>query len=91
LNILARTARDFKFRAGFPALSFFNPGAFLMINYNDFTFPRDLKPSVKQTFTLSVEQLAFLCLLAEKFNLTDDELKLVEYLVYRECKAISLN
>jgi hypothetical protein len=51
----------------------------------------NFKPAVNQPFSLSLEQLSFLSLLAEKFNLTDDELKLTEYLVTQECRNISID
>lgn len=78
-------------------LSWIIPALFLilgvtMIKYTDFNFPQKVKPTYKkQCFTLNLEQLSFLFLLSEKFNLTDDELKLFEFLVYNQCKAISLN
>jgi hypothetical protein len=53
--------------------------------------PKDVKQSVNQSFSLTLEQLSFLYLLSEKFNLIDNELKLVEYLVTKECKTISIN
>ena len=63
-----------------------------MIKYTDFNFAKKAKPSYgKQRFTLTAEQLSFLCLISEKFNISDEELKLIEFLVYNECRMVSLN
>ena len=63
-----------------------------MIKYTDFNFAKKAKPSYgKQRFTLTAEQLSFLCLISEKFNISDEDLKLIEFLVYNECRMVSLN
>lgn len=63
-----------------------------MIPYNEFNLKQGFKPCYgKQPFSLTLQQLSFLVLLAEKLDLSDDELKLVEYLTYQECRSISFN
>lgn len=63
-----------------------------MINYQEFNFPFQAKETFnKKPFSLSFEQLSFLCLISDEFNLTNTELMTLEYIVTRQTKIISLN
>jgi len=63
-----------------------------MINYQEFNFPIKAKEIFgKKPFELTIEQLAVLYLLKNKFNLSGKQIMQIEFILTNECKLILQN